>query len=301
MKKKLLIIGFGSSGRKFANIAKKKFKKLEVFILTRQKKIGFNTINEISDIKSINPQFIIICSPTALHFDQLKKINSLFKNKRILIEKPLFDKFKKIKNNNKVFVGYNLRILKIVKFVKSFIRKNKNNIYDIYFINHSYLPHWRKNINYQNSSSAKRKFGGGVILDCSHEIDLVRWMMGEVKILKVFKSKNSKLKIETEDNCKVFAKNKKSNIIIDLNYYSLSKKRKILISGHNFNLRADLVNSEVIIVKKNKKIIKKFNKKEIQESYFKELEGLIINKNQNLTNYHSAILTQKLINKIQDF
>ena len=262
--------------------------------MTRQKKIGFNTINEISDIKSINPQFIIICSPTALHFDQLKKLILYSKNKRILIEKPLFDKFKKIKNNNKVFVGYNLRILKIVKFVKSFIRKNKNNIYDIYFINHSYLPHWRKNINYQNSSSAKRKFGGGVILDCSHEIDLVRWMMGEVEILKVFKSKNSKLNIETEDNCKVFAKNKKSNIIIDLNYYSLSKKRKILISGHNFNLRADLVNSEVIIVKKNKKIIKKFNKKEIQESYFKELEGLIINKNQNLTNYHSAILTQKI-------
>ena len=54
-------------------------------------------------------------------------------------------------------------------------------------------------------------------------------------------------------------------------------------------------------MKKNKKIIKKFNKKDIQESYFKELEGLINNKNQNLTNYHSAILTQKLINKIQDF
>ena len=51
-------------------------------------------------------------------------------------------------------------------------------------------------------------------------------MMGEVEILKVFKSKNSKLNIETEDNCKVFAKNKKSNIIIDLNYYSLSKKEK---------------------------------------------------------------------------
>ena len=57
-------------------------------------------------------------------------------------------------------------------------------------------------------------------------------MIGEVKILKVFKSKNSNLKIETEDNCKVFAKNKQSNIIVDLNYYSLFKKKE------NFNKRS---------------------------------------------------------------
>ena len=29
---------------------------------------------QISDIKSVNPHFIIICSPTKLHFDQLFKI-----------------------------------------------------------------------------------------------------------------------------------------------------------------------------------------------------------------------------------
>ncbi len=301
MKKKLLIIGYGSSGRRFANIAKKKFSGIEIFILSQQKKIRFNTIKKISDIKSVNPNFIIICSPTKLHFDQLKKINSLFRNRRILIEKPLFDKFKKInKINNKVFVGFNLRTLKIIKFVKSFIRKNKNKIYDVYFLNHSYLPNWRKNIDYQKSSSAKKKFGGGVILDCSHEIDLVRWMIGDVKIINVLKSKKSNLNIDTEDNCKIFAKNKRSSIIIDLNYYSFFKKRVIFINGYNFNLKADLLNSRITILKKNKKIIKKFNKKDIQESYFKELKDLLMNKNQNLTNYNSALLTQKLIQKIQE-
>lgn len=301
MKKKLLIIGYGSSGRRFANIAKKKFSGIEIFILSQQKKIRFNTIKKISDIKSVNPNFIIICSPTKLHFDQLKKINSLFRNRRILIEKPLFDEFKKInKINNKVFVGFNLRTLKIIKFVKSFIRKNKNKIYDVYFLNHSYLPNWRKNIDYQKSSSAKKKFGGGVILDCSHEIDLVRWMIGDVKIINVLKSKKSNLNIDTEDNCKIFAKNKRSSIIIDLNYYSFFKKRVIFINGYNFNLKADLLNSRITILKKNKKIIKKFNKKDIQESYFKELKDLLMNKNQNLTNYNSALLTQKLIQKIQE-
>ena len=124
-------------------------------------------IIEISDIKSILSQQkkinlllfvhpILLLFARLLHFDQLKKINSLFKNKRILIEKPLFDKFKKLINNNKVFVGYNLRILKIVKFVKSFIRKIKI-IYMIFILSIHFIYHTGENINYQNSIKCKKK------------------------------------------------------------------------------------------------------------------------------------------------
>ena len=48
-----------------------------------------------------------------------------------------------------------MRILKIIKFLKSIIYSNKSKINEIEFINHSYLPDWRKNINYSRSSSAK--------------------------------------------------------------------------------------------------------------------------------------------------
>ena len=301
MKKKLLIIGYGSAGRRFAILTKKNFKNLDINILTKQKEIGFNVIKNIKNIKELNPDFIIISSPTNFHFHHLQLVNRFLKGKKILIEKPLYSKFKNIKKiKNKIYVGYNLRNLKIIKSLKSIIFNNKENIYDINFINHSFLPNWRKNVSYQKSSSAKKKYGGGVILDCSHEIDLVRWMIGDVKIINVLKSKKSNLNIDTEGNCKIFAKNKRSSIIIDLNYYSLFKKRVIFINGYNFNLKADLLNSRITILKKNKKIIKKFNKKDIQESYFKELKDLLMNKNQNLTNYNSALLTQKLIQKIQE-
>ena len=53
-----------------------------------------------------------------------------------------------------------MRILKIIKFLKSIIYSNKSKINEIEFINHSYLPDWRKNINYSRSSSAKKKYGG---------------------------------------------------------------------------------------------------------------------------------------------
>jgi len=302
MKKKLLIIGFGSSGRRFANIARKNFKNLNINILTKQKKIGFKIVKNIESIKKLNPDYIIISSPTKFHFHHLLLVNKFLKGKRILIEKPLYSELKNLKNvKNKVFVGYNLRNLKIIQFLKSVIFYNKTKIYDINFINHSFLPSWRKNVSYQKSSSAKKKYGGGVILDCSHEIDLARWMIGKIDILSVQSSKKSKLKIETEDNCKIIGKHKNINISIDLNYYSIHKKRKIYLLGDNLKIIVDLVSFRVLIFKKGKKIIKKFNKNEIKNSYFLELQDLFSNKEKNLTNYKSALITQKFIQNIQDF
>jgi len=302
MRRKLLIIGYGSAGRRFATIAKKNFKNLDINIFTKQKKIGFKIIERIEDIKKFNPDYIIISSPTKFHFHHLLLVNKFLKGKIILIEKPLYSELKNLKNvKNKVFVGYNLRNLKIIQFLKSVIFYNKTKIYDINFINHSFLPSWRKNISYQKSSSAKKKYGGGVILDCSHEIDLARWMIGKIDILSVQSSKKSKLKIETEDNCKIIGKHKNINISIDLNYYSIHKKRKIYLLGDNLKIIVDLVSFKVLIIKKGKKIIKKFNKNEIKNSYFLELQDLFSNREKNLTNYKSALITQKFIQNIQDF
>ena len=302
MKRKLLIIVYGSAGRRFANIAKKNFKNLNIIILTKQKKIGFKIIEKVESIKKFNPDYIIISSPTKFHFCHLKLVNKYLKNKKILIEKPLYDKLENIKGiKNKIFVGYNLRNLKIIKFLKSLILHNKKKIFDVNFINHSYLPNWRKKISYQKSSSAKKKYGGGVILDCSHEIDLARWMIGKIDITSVHSSKKSKLKIETEDNCKIFGKHKNIDISIDLNYYSVHKKRKIFLSGDNLKVIVDLVSFKISIFKNKKIIIKKFNKNDIKDSYFLELKDLLNNREKNLTNYNSALTTQKFIQNIQDF
>ena len=245
MKRKILIIGFGSAGQRFAKIIKEKFQNTEILILTKQKNIQFNTISNLSEIRKLNPEFIIISSPTKFHFKHLKFINKVFKNKKIFVEKPLFHKFKNIKNiKNNIFVGFNMRNLNIIKFLKQFIRKNKNKIYEINFINHSYLPSWRKNIDYRKSSSAQKKYAGGVILDCSHEIDLAKWILGDIDLDYVSKSKNSDLKINTEDNCKIFGNLDRNDLKI---LYYLST---IVLS---FPLQAEgfgRVISEALVMKK---------------------------------------------------
>ena len=78
-----------------------------------------------------------------------------------------------INNNNKIFVGYNLRFHPIIQYLKKKI-KNLNTFY-IRAECYSYLPNWRSQ-KYTKVYSSSKKLGGGVANDLSHEIDFLSWI-----------------------------------------------------------------------------------------------------------------------------
>ena len=96
----------------------------------------------------------------------------------------MFNKFYKIKNNlkNRYYVGYNLRFHPVLIYLKQFLIRKK--IFSINVISHSYLPNWRK-INYRHSISANKKLGGGVLLELSHELDYLKWIFKNIKIVTI--------------------------------------------------------------------------------------------------------------------
>ena len=90
MKKKVLIIGFGSIGKRHASILSQ-FKNIgKVFVFTKQKSNIQNRIKNLNEIKLIDPDYILICSRTSDHYKHLQFIEKNLKNKIILVEKPLF-------------------------------------------------------------------------------------------------------------------------------------------------------------------------------------------------------------------
>ena len=256
MKKKILIIGFGSIGKRHAVILNK-FKKVgKIFILTRQKIYNYTNIKTLQETKLIDPDYILICSKTSDHYVHLRFIENNFKNKIILVEKPLFDKNKDLKiKNNKVFVGYNLRYHPIIKLIKKKIKNKK--IFSIYVSCISYLPHWRKGRDYKYSYSSSKKYGGGALLDLSHEIDYIQWIFGQIKKIDFVKIKKiSNLKITSDDYVNLIGKINKTNFSINFNYFSIYPRREILIDGENFSLQADLINNTIELNGRNMKIPK---------------------------------------------
>lgn len=298
VKKKVLIIGYGSIGKRHAKILKRFKDVLRIYIHTKQKCDGFYKINNLNEIKKINPDYIIISSKTSEHFKHLNYIEKNFSKKIILVEKPLFKNYEKLKiKKNKVLVGYNLRYHPIIVFLKKFVEGKT--IFSVHICCQSFLPYWRKNVDYSQSNSAKRKHGGGVLLELSHELDYLQWIFKDViKINYSIIKKISNLKIDTEDYASVDGKTEVTNFHLILNFFSLNSLRKIQVNGRDFSLEADLIKNTIKLYQNQREKIKKFTV-DSNYTYFKQHRSLLNSDFRNACNYNEGIKLLKLIKKIK--
>lgn len=296
---KVLIIGYGSIAKKHIK-SLKKIKSIKCIYLYSRRKIKYkNYINSYKEIIKINPDYFLITSETSNHYKYLKFIIENFHNKRILVEKPLFKNYKNLNiKNNKVFIGYNLRMHPVLQFVKKFINKK-----EIFYVNsrcESFLPKWRKDRNYTKSSSASKKLGGGVLLDLSHELDYLIWFFKDLLPKYVINSKISNLNISSDDFLLLIAKNKeKIHFNISLNYFSKIETRQLVINGKNFTIFADIIKNKIKIINQNKNkniLYKKFN---ISDTYLNMHKAILNNKFKNICNYSQGVKIMKLIERIR--
>ena len=260
-----LIIGYGSIGKKHANILSKIYGKKSVCILTKKNIRTFNTIKNLSEIKNIKFDYVIISSPPSKHLKQLKYLEKNFENKKILVEKPLFDKSLNFKvKKNEVFVGYNLRFHPIIDYLKTKIDKKK--IFSVTINCSSFLPHWRQNIQYQKTYSSKKILGGGALLDLIHELDYFQYIFGQLNIdnVKYIKAnKISPLKINVEDNFLINGRLKKMDFLINVNFFSKVIKREIIIERPHDTIKANLIKNDIKFFSKKKNQIKELKLKKI--------------------------------------
>tara|TARA_B100000989_G_scaffold283917_1_gene250245 strand:+ start:127 stop:1029 length:903 start_codon:yes stop_codon:yes gene_type:complete len=293
---KVLILGYGSIGKRHFNILRK-IKKIKQIKICTNSKISKNLkifYDEIS-LLSYDPEYIIISSPTHKHFDQLKFINKIFKNKIILVEKPIFhSKNLNFSNdlNNKVFVGYNLRFDPAVIYLKKFINAERiNNLLSVTVYCGSFLPNWRKNTNYTRSYSVDKHKGGGVEYDLSHEFDYINWIFGNFKLIKKINNKISNLQIKSNDHLIYIGKFKKNSYLnISLNYFSKIKMRFLIIEIKDMTMKVDLINRKIISKKNNSKNISsvKFSNNS-NSSYEAMHKAIIAKKYDNLCSFKNAL------------
>ncbi len=274
------IVGFGSIGKKHFNIIKKNFNYDKIIILinkSKQEEIGNKNkiiiTNKVKDFISKKPNHVFICSPANTHL----KYALLFASYKIniFIEKPLSNKLelkkiqqlKKIIDRNNLFclIGYVFRFDDLlIKFSKVINKINVKTINHIYSDNLSFLPDWRKK-NYIHTVSAKKKLGGGVILESSHEIDYLYSLFGNLKVLFSHISKSDDLQIDVEESAKImFITKFNSTILLNLNFNSKFKSRKCVV----------YFKDKIIVCDFNKRIIYKINYKNKKSTIYKSKSSL---------------------------
>jgi predicted dehydrogenase len=161
----------------------------------------------------------------------------------VLVEKPIFDRSEKLKPNrfNLLAVGYNLRFHPAIIWLQETLPKlgaiSSANLYV-----GQYLPTWRPDSDYQNSSSAKTDAGGGVLRDLSHELDLVQYIFGDWNKLTAIGGKFSDLEIETDDTFSILMQTDQcAAVSVQMNYSDRLRQRLITVNGNNGTIQIDLV------------------------------------------------------------
>jgi predicted dehydrogenase len=273
---KVLIIGYGSIAKKHIKILKFLLPNLDIAILrvkSKKKAGNYKTFWSLKDAINFKPKIIYICSGSNKHIFYFKKFKNITKN--IFIEKPLSNDLGDVKNliipsKNNFQVGYFLRFHPLINQIqKIIIKKNFGNVKLAKIHVGQHLSQWRK-INYEKSVTAKKKLGGGALLELSHEIDYAVNLFGYPKYVYCVKKKLSNLKIQTEDSVNIIFEYAKDDKIIEisLNMFEKFKSRSLKIIFENSTLELDLLKNSLFKKQKKVKLIKDLGTKYTKKLFF---------------------------------
>ena len=296
-----LIIGFGSIGIRHANNIKKLFPKNKVYLISNtpknfdEERLIYKRIN-FKDLKLINKKFItFICNTPNLHLLTAKKLLNF--SHALFIEKPLsneikgIDQFLSIIHKRKIVcnLGYQFRYHPLVnKLKENLLSKLYGQILSVQIHCSSYLPHWRKGRDYKKDISSKKKLGGGVLLELSHEIDLAYYLFGNFNAVYASISNTKTLNIETEDTVEIILNQNLFNCNIHLDFHSYNKERFIVINFSKASIKLDLLNNQMNLYQNNKVKKTRCNKDTYDNIYLLEIKDLL--KNLRKKNYENKIL-----------
>jgi glutamate-1-semialdehyde aminotransferase/spore coat polysaccharide biosynthesis protein SpsF (cytidylyltransferase family)/predicted dehydrogenase len=171
----------------------------------------FSDYNEA--LEKFRPDIVLICTPPVYHVEEA--MAALQAGAHIFIEKPLSHESSGIqvliaearRHDRSVQIGYNMRFHPGLQVLKELIDSGK--IGRVLWLNAEagqYLPDWRPWQNYRESYSARHELGGGIILDGSHELDYICWLLGRPIEVTCRAEHLSSLEVDVEDSAWIYLK-----------------------------------------------------------------------------------------------
>ena len=248
----------GSKGIKNKNIISIKNKPLVYYSIKAAKK--FKCKNKL-----------IFCSTDS---NKIKKICNKFRINIPFLSLP-FSNLKIIRKNNLfLFVAYMMRFHPLIKKIKALIEnKKKAKIFYATSIWGEYLPGWHPKENYKKSYAANKKFGGGVRLTLSHDLDLMCYLFGKIESMKRLDKYNSNLKINVDVGSTYLIKFKSGvDCTIHINYLNNPPIRDLKILGENIQIFFDYYQSKLKIIEKKKEKILKIKNFKRNDMFIEELK-----------------------------
>ncbi|MCD6165647.1 Gfo/Idh/MocA family oxidoreductase [bacterium] len=257
---KFLVIGCGSIGKRhIGNLVRLGVEDIWAFDLSRERvdevreQFCIRTVKSLEEAWECNPDAAIIAVPTSLHLPLATEAAE--HGCHLFVEKPLSHSpdgvnplLRLVQRRGLVtLVGCNMRFHPGIRYVKSLVDEEAvGHIVAARVEVGQYLPDWHPGEDYRQMYSARRDLGGGIILDAIHEIDYIRWMLGEVGAVACFTGKLSRLEIDTEDTAAILLRFESGAIgELHLDYIQRTYSRSCHIIGEEGTIRWDFMEGMV--------------------------------------------------------
>ena len=244
---KLLVIGAGSIGaRHAANAAPlAETAVVDLDAARAQRAAEAAGVRWFADLESSlawKPEAVIVATPTDRHLEPASA--AIEAGAHVLVEKPIAARLdgvaallaKAESHGRKLFVGCNMRFHPAVKALRQGLAAAGRPLTARAYFGH-YLPNMRPNVDYRTVYAAHAAQGGGVILDCIHEIDYLAWLFGPVVAVTAAAGHLSDLEIAADDFAVLVLRHDSGVVsILHLDYMQRLKRRGCEIVGSQATL-----------------------------------------------------------------
>jgi len=211
---KILVCGFGSIGRRHLTNTQQLVRDAD-YTVVEPIEAAWKPTDRVAfarTLEDVRGEFdvALICSPTALHGDQIAALAG--RARAFFIEKPLAHDRAALAQITQALagreavtmVGCNYRFERGLGIVRELLHGGVcGKPLSVRAEFGQWLPSWRPTTDYRQGYAAKRSTGGGIVLDRIHELDYVMWLFGVPTKVFALTDRLSALEIETEDTAEI--------------------------------------------------------------------------------------------------
>jgi len=265
-KKKILVVGAGSVGKRHATNLSKLGYRVDCVDPDPTRRKEFSTIfkssrsfSELSQGLTRGDNYVgcVISSPPKFHVEQ--SVYALKQEVPVLLEKPIgksLDEAKYLQSveseANKtmptaLLLGYTWRWWNALRFLRDkILAKTIGHRYFARIHVSAHLADWHPWERYQDFFMASKELGGGALLDESHWIDQMIWIFGMPSTVYGLNQKTSKLEITSDDIVEIIAQYSDGFIVsIHLDILGRPHEKSIKIVGSEGTIIWSEENNEV--------------------------------------------------------
>ena len=258
-----LVIGSGSIAKRHIGNIKKLFVSARVGCVSASGRalsaddVGDDTViySSMDEALDDNPLFGIVASPAPLHAAYAAQL--LSRKIPVLIEKPLSDSLQRYTvyrdvlaaHKDRIEIAYNLRFMSsALKFKALLDACAVGEVRSVSVEVGQYLPDWRPSSDYRKNVSAQRELGGGVLLELSHELDYLGWLLGGFETAFCIARNTGALEIDVEDTVDaLLVRSDRLVVNVHMDFLQRAPVRTCKVVGQQGTLVWDILNNGIIL------------------------------------------------------